>query len=116
MEEVNIENRLELMNILPSEACGEVFTRADVANKVLELLKLKPRVFSNPNYRFLDIYTKSGVFLLLIYSELMQGLVEAIPDPELRSQHILGKMIYGISPSIETALMSSQTKQIIRGI
>ena len=109
MEEVNIENRLELMNILPSEACGEVFTRADVANKVLELLKLKPRVFSNPNYRFLDIYTKSGVFLLLIYSELMQGLVEAIPDPELRSQHILGKMIYGISPSIETALISRKT-------
>ena len=66
MAEVNIENRLELMNILPSEACGEVFTRADVANKVLELLKTKPGVFSNPNYRFLDIYTKSGVFLLLI--------------------------------------------------
>lgn len=109
MAEINIKNRLELMNILPSEACGEVFTRADVANKVLELLKLKPRVFSNPNYRFLDIYTKSGVFLLLIYSELMQGLVEAIPDPEIRSQHILGKMIYGVSPSVETALISRKT-------
>lgn len=109
MAEINIKNRLELMNILPSEACGEVFTRADVANKVLELLKTKPGVFSNPNYRFLDIYTKSGVFLLLIYSELMQGLVEAIPDPELRSQHILGRMIYGISPSVETALISRKT-------
>lgn len=109
MAEVNIKNRLELMNVLPSEACGEVFTRADVANRVLELLKTKPGVFSNPNYRFLDIYTKSGVFLLLIYSELMQGLVEAIPDPEIRSQHILGKMIYGISPSVETALISRKT-------
>lgn len=109
MAEVNIENRLELMNVLPSEACGEVFTRSDVANKVLELLKTKPGVFSNPNYRFLDIYTKSGVFLLLIYSELMQGLVEAIPDPETRSQHILGKMIYGVSPSVETALISRKT-------
>ena len=109
MEEVSIKNRLELMNVLPSEACGEVFTRADVANNVLKLLKAKPGVFSNPNYRFLDIYTKSGVFLLLIYSELMQGLVEAIPDPELRSQHILGKMIYGISPSVETALISRKT-------
>lgn len=109
MEEISIKNRLELMNVLPSEACGEVFTRADVANNVLKLLKAKPGVFSNPNYRFLDIYTKSGVFLLLIYSELMQGLVEAIPDPELRSQHILSKMIYGISPSIETALISRKT-------
>ena len=109
MAEISIKNRLELMNILPSEACGEVFTRADVANKVLELLKTKPGVFSNPNYRFLDIYTKSGVFLLLIYSELMQGLVETIPDPELRSQHILSKMIYGISPSVETALISRKT-------
>lgn len=109
MAEINIKNRLELMNILPSEACGEVFTRADVANKVLELLKAKPGVFSNPNYRFLDIYTKSGVFLLLIYSELMQGLVEAITDPEIRSQHILGKMIYGVSPSVETALISRKT-------
>lgn len=109
MEEISIKNRLELMNVLPSEACGEVFTRADVANNVLKLLKAKPGVFSNPNYRFLDIYTKSGVFLLLIYSELMQGLVEAIPDPEIRSQHILGKMIYGISPSVETALISRKT-------
>lgn len=109
MEEISIKNRLELMNVLPSEACGEVFTRADVANNVLKLLKAKPGVFSNPNYRFLDIYTKSGVFLLLIYSELMQGLVGAIPDPELRSQHILGKMIYGISPSVETALISRKT-------
>lgn len=109
MEEISIKNRLELMNVLPSEACGEVFTRADVANNVLKLLKAKPGVFSNPNYRFLDIYTKSGVFLLLIYSELMQGLVEAIPDPEIRSQHILGKMIYGVSPSVETALISRKT-------
>lgn len=109
MEEISIKNRLELMNVLPSEACGEVFTRADVANNVLKLLKTKPGVFSNPNYRFLDIYTKSGVFLLLIYSELMQGLVEAIPDPEIRSQHILGKMIYGVSPSVETALISRKT-------
>lgn len=109
MAEINIKNRLELMNVLPSEACGEVFTRADVAKNVLKLLKEKPGVFSNPNYRFLDIYTKSGVFLLLIYSELMQGLVEAIPDPEIRSQHILGKMIYGISPSVETALISRKT-------
>lgn len=109
MEEINIKNRLELMDVLPSEACGEVFTRADVANNVLKLLKAKPGVFSNPNYRFLDIYTKSGVFLILIYSELMQGLVEAIPDPEIRSQHILGKMIYGVSPSVETALISRKT-------
>lgn len=109
MEEISIKNRLELMNVLPSEACGEVFTRADVANNVLKLLKANPGVFSNPNYRFLDIYTKSGVFLLLIYSELMQGLVEVIPDPEIRSQHILGKMIYGISPSVETALISRKT-------
>lgn len=109
MEEVSIKNRLELMNVLPSEACGEVFTRADVANNVLKLLKAKPGVFSNSNYRFLDIYTKSGVFLLLIYSELMQGLAEAIPDPEIRSQHILGKMIYGVSPSVETALISRKT-------
>lgn len=109
MEEISIENRLELMNVLPSKACEEVFTRADVASKVLELLKEKPGVFSNPNYRFLDIYTKSGVFLLLIYSELMQGLVEAIPDPEIRSQHILDKMIYGVSPSVETALISRKT-------
>lgn len=109
MEEISIKNRLELMNVLPSEACGEVFTRADVANNVLKLLKAKPGVFSNPNYRFLDIYTKSGVFLLLIYSELMQGLVEVIPDPEIRSQHILDKMIYGVSPSVETALISRKT-------
>ena len=109
MEEISVKNRLELMNVLPSKACEEVFTRADVASKVLELLKEKPGVFSNPNYRFLDIYTKSGVFLLLIYSELMQGLVEAIPDPEIRSQHILGKMIYGVSPSVETALISRKT-------
>ena len=109
MAEISIKDRLELMNVLPSEACGEVFTRADVATNVLKLLKAKPGVFSNPNYRFLDIYTKSGVFLLLIYSELMQGLVEAIPDPEIRSQHILGKMIYGVSPSVETALISRKT-------
>lgn len=99
------------MKILPSETTGEVFTGVEIAKEMVTSLRdwVGSKVFTDPNSKFLDIYTKSGIFLLLLYGILMKTLSNTIPDSTERSQHILGNMLYGISPSMETALISRKT-------
>ncbi len=46
--------------------------------------------------RFLDPFTKSGVFLREITSRLAEGLGDEIPDLEERVDHILTKQVFGI--------------------
>lgn len=109
--EAYIQNQLELMKILPSETTGEVFTGVEIAKEMVTSLRdwVGSKVFTDPNSKFLDIYTKSGIFLLLLYEVLMENLADTIADENERSNHILSNMLYGISPSLELALVSRKT-------
>lgn len=71
----------------------EVFTPPKIANAMLDILP--DEVWSNPDYRWLDPATKSGVFLREIFKRLMVGLRSWQPDPSIRREHILRTMLYG---------------------
>jgi len=51
---------------------------------------------ANQQVKFLDPFTKSGVFLREITSRLTQGLEQEIPNLEQRVNHILTKQVFGI--------------------
>jgi len=81
---------LETLAQLPND---EVFTPPKLANAMLDLLP--EEVWSNPEFRWLDPATKSGVFLREIAKRLMVGLAGWEPNARLRRSHILTTMLHG---------------------
>ena len=68
---------------------GEVFTPSSLVNSMLDYLPRK--VWSNPNYKWIDNSCGSGHFLVEIKNRLMISLEEVIEDAEEREAHILQK-------------------------
>lgn len=98
---------MDVLDCLANLSNDEVFTSPAVVNRMLDTLP--EALWSNPNAKFLDPFTKSGVFLREIAKRLMKGLATVIPDPQERLDHILGQQLYGIAITQLTALMARRT-------
>src|SRR5262249_34768813 len=66
-------------------------------------------IWGEPNLRFLDPVSKSGVFLREITSRLIEGLEDAIPDLEERVDHILTKQVFGLGITYLTSLLARRS-------
>tara|TARA_A100001015_G_scaffold317573_1_gene434937 strand:+ start:2382 stop:3881 length:1500 start_codon:yes stop_codon:yes gene_type:complete len=97
----------DVLTCLANLSNDEVFTPPSVANKMLDTLPKS--IWRNKEARFLDAFTKSGVFLREIAKRLIKGLEEDIPDLEKRIQHILKEQIYGIAITELTSLLSRRS-------
>ncbi len=86
----HVPDVLETLAQLPND---EVFTPPKVANAMLDILP--PAVWNEPDYKWLDPATKSGVFLREVFKRLMAGLSDWQADPNLRRAHIQRNMLYG---------------------
>ena len=73
----------DVLNSIANLSNDEVFTPPSLANQVLDLLPQE--LFRSPKTKFLDPFTKSGVFLREIVKRLDKGLEDQIPD---RQEHI----------------------------
>ncbi|MBO1883701.1 Eco57I restriction-modification methylase domain-containing protein [Capnocytophaga sp. Marseille-Q4570] len=98
---------MDILDCLANLSNDEVFTSPAIANRMLDTLP--DTLWSDPNAKFLDPFTKSGVFLREIAKRLMQGLATAIPDRQARLDHILGQQLYGIAITQLTALTARRT-------
>ena len=97
----------DILECLANLSNDEVFTSVTTANRMLDTLPT--HLWSDPNAKFLDPFTKSGVFLREITKRLMKGLATAIPDEQERLNHILGQQLYGIAITRLTALTARRT-------
>ena len=97
----------DVLTCLANLSNDEVFTPPAVVNKMLDMLPAE--LWSNPDARFLDPVSKTGVFLREIAKRLMEGLAEQIPDVQQRADHIFGKQLYGLAITELTALMSRRS-------
>lgn len=97
----------DILDCIANLSNDEVFTPPALANKMLDLLP--PEVWTNPELRFLDPGSKSGVFLREAAKRLMTGLAAAIPDEALRREHIFKNMLHGIAITELTAQISRRT-------
>jgi len=95
---------LETMSNLSSD---EVFTPPEIANKVLDTLPID--IWENPDIKILDPCSKSGVFLREAAKRLMKGLELKIPDEKKRREHIFKEMLFGISITELTSLISRRS-------
>lgn len=98
----------DILECLAQLSTDEVPTPPKLANAMLDLLPQE--VWTNPDYRWLDPCSKSGVFLREIVKRLLfNGLVAWEPDFSKRREHILRNMIYGCGITELTGIVSRRT-------
>ena len=85
----------DILSCLANLSNDEVFTPPQIARQMLDLLPAS--LWRNPEARFLDPCSKSGIFLREIATRLIDGLADWQPDLQKRIDHILGKQLYGIA-------------------
>ena len=83
----------DILDCLAQLSNDEVPTPPKLAQAMLDLLPAD--VWTNPDLKWLDPFTKSGVFLREIAIRLLDGLTEWQPDFEQRRDHIFRNMLYG---------------------
>lgn len=106
----------DVLTCIANLSNDEVFTPPEFANQILDDLARAwaagndgADIWSDPNVRFLDPFTKSGVFLREIASRLTSGLAEKIPDLQARVNHILAKQVYGIAITQLTSYLARRS-------
>jgi adenine-specific DNA methylase len=111
-----INRNPDVLNSLANLSNDEVFTTPELANKMLDDLEKSwadqnsgEFIWSNSSLKFLDPFTKSGVFLREITKRLIDGLEGKIPDLQKRVDHILGKQIFGEATTNLTALVARRS-------
>ena len=106
----------DVLNSIANLSNDEVFTPPEFANQMLETLEKAwadsndgENIWANSQVKFLDPFTKSGVFLREIAVRLIDGLQDEFPDLQERVDHILTKQVFGIATTRLTALMARRT-------
>ena len=74
------------------KSAGEVQTPLELVNDMLNTLPKE--VWSNPELKWLDNSTGTGIFIAVIVERLMKGLSKFEIDEEKRYRHIMEEMIY----------------------
>lgn len=106
----------DVLTCIANLSNDEVFTPPEFANRMLDTLAEAwaadnngANLWADSSVRFLDPFTKSGVFLREITSRLTKGLEKEIPDLQKRVDHILTKQVFGIGITYLTSLLARRS-------
>ncbi len=97
----------DILDCLAQLSNDEVPTPPKLARSVLDLLPAE--VWSSPEYKWLDPFCKSGVFLREIAARLLEGLADWEPDFSKRRVHIFRTMLFGTSITEMTGIISRRS-------
>lgn len=95
----------DILDCLAQLSNDEVPTPPKLARAMLDLLPQK--VWSNPDYKWLDPCCKSGAVLREVAARLLVGLEKWQPDFTKRREHIFRNMLFGTS-------VTELTGQVVR--
>lgn len=106
----------DVLTCIANLSNDEVFTPPEFASRMLDTVAAAwaadhggASIWANPEARFLDPFTKSGVFLREIATRLTEGLKDVIPDLQTRVDHILTKQVFGIAITQLTSLLARRS-------
>jgi len=106
----------DVLTCIANLSNDEVFTPPEFANRMLDTLTEAwaakhggANIWADKTVKFLDPFTKSGVFLREITSRLTKGLEQEIPNLEKRVDHILTKQVFGIGITQITSLLARRS-------
>lgn len=90
----------DIFDYIPPQETNQIFTPKWVVKMMIDKLEAEdPKIFSQSDKTFADLYVKSGLYLTEIVKRLYAGLADEIPDPDARLKHILEHQVYGFAPS-----------------
>jgi len=106
----------DVLTCIANLSNDEVFTPPELAGRMLDLLAQAwaadhggANLWANKAVRFLDPFTKSGVFLRDVTSRLTLGLAQQMPDLQERVNHILTQQVFGIGITRLTSLLARRS-------
>src|SRR5688572_22191757 len=106
----------DVLTCIANLSNDEVFTPPEFANRMLDTLTEAwarsnngANLWADKTIKFLDPFTKSGVFLREITSRLNKGLAAEIPNLDERVDHILTKQVFGIAITNLTGLLARRS-------
>jgi len=106
----------DVLTCIANLSNDEVFTPPELANRMLDSLAEAwavahdgADIWTDEAVRFLDPFTKSGVFLREITARLTKGLEGRFPDLQERVDHILTKQVFGIGITQLTTLLARRS-------
>lgn len=90
----------DIFDYIPPQQTNQIFTPRRVVKMMVDLLQQEaPDLFTSMDSRFIDLYSKSGLYLTEVAKRLFVGLAPGIPDEEERIRWILEEQVYGAAPS-----------------
>lgn len=106
----------DVLTCIANLSNDEVPTPPEFANRILDTLAEAwaaghggTNLWADPSVRFLDPFTKSGVFPREITRRLTEGLADEIPDLDERVDHILTRQVFGIAITQLTGLLARRS-------
>src|SRR5207249_8773903 len=106
----------DVLTCIANLSNDEVFTPPEFANRMLDALTEAwaadhkgANIWADKTVKFLDPFTKSGVFLREITKRLNDGLANEIPDLQARVDHILTKQVFGVAITQLTSLLARRS-------
>lgn len=106
----------DVLTCIANLSNDEVFTPPEFANRMLDSLAEAwaannngANIWADCSVRFLDPFTKSGVFLREITSRLTKGLADEMPNLEGRVEHILTNQVFGIGITHLTSMLARRS-------
>jgi site-specific DNA-methyltransferase (adenine-specific) len=106
----------DVLTCIANLSNDEVFTPPAFANRMLDTLAESwaannggADLWADSSVRFLDPFTKSGVFLREITGRMIKGLEAEIPDLQVRVDHILTHQVFGIGTTQLTSLLARRS-------
>lgn len=106
----------DILTCIANLSNDEVFTPPEFANRMLDTLAAAwaadnngANIWEDSSVKFIDPFTKSGVFPREITRRLVKGLEKEIPDLGKRVDHILTKQVYGIAITQITSLLARRS-------
>ena len=106
----------DVLTCIANLSNDEVFTPPEFANRMLDSVAAAwaadhdgADIWADQTVKFLDPFTKSGVFLREITKRLITGLESDIPNRQERVDHILTQQIFGIGTTQLTSLMARRS-------
>ena len=95
-------NAEDIFDYIPPQRNNQIFTPKKVVREMVDALGTENAgCFDNPDYTFIDLYMKSGLYITEIVKRLYNSpkLAAVYPDRNDRLNHIFAVQMFGLAPS-----------------
>lgn len=92
----------DIFDYIPPQKTNQIYTPKTIVEEMADMLEEEnPGCFDNPDFTFIDLYMKSGLYPAEIVKRLYRSpvLKEMFPDGKERLKHIFEKQVYGLAPT-----------------